>query len=107
MIALEDKPAAWLVKKLVDFTHAKKVHFTRTGECTLSDIELMDSITGTVINTAQVVYLKDSAGYVVDRHGVKHYDEPLYRAKSKLTTNSESPIWAPGVEYRNENIESQ
>jgi hypothetical protein len=37
---LEKEPSAWLVPRLLDFTHAKKVSFTRQEGCTKSDQEL-------------------------------------------------------------------
>ena len=77
---LETIPAAWLVPRLVNFANARKVYFTRQEGCTLTDEELKESLSGTVQWHAEVVYLNDGAGYVEDKHGVKHHAVPLYRA---------------------------
>lgn len=73
----ETKPSAWLVPSLVDFTNAKKVHFSRTKDCTLTDEELKAQLTGTVQWHAEI--FSDGDG-VIDRDGVKHFPVPLYRA---------------------------
>ena len=78
MVALEDKPEAYLVPTLLDFKGALKVGFSRADGCTMTDDELKDMIGGTVVWHAEI--FSDGDG-VTDKHGVTHYPVPLYRAK--------------------------
>jgi len=78
----EDAPAAWLVPTLIDFSGAAKVHFSRAEGCTASDDALKEQLDGTVQWRAEI--FSDGDG-VTDKHGVRHYPVPMYRA---LTPNA-------------------
>jgi len=73
-----NKPAAWLVPTLTDFTGARKVSFFRAEGNTSTDEELKNVLQGTVIWTAETVFLDDGDESVTDRYGIKHFPKPLF-----------------------------
>jgi len=90
---LEEKPAAWLVPHLLDFTGAR-AHFSRAEGCTLTDDDLKEQLAGTVVWNAEVCFLNDCDHFVVDRNGVKHRPVPLFRKASnaKVTGAGRRPV---------------
>lgn len=73
------KPDAWLVPMILDFTGAKKVHFTRSEKGkNLTDDELKSELQGTVIWKAETVYINDSNEPITDKYGVRHYAKHLF-----------------------------
>lgn len=73
-VALQDKPAAYLVPKLVDLKNAVRHNVPPHA------VELID---GTVMYTPE--FLFDGIRHPVeDKHGVKYYPIPLYE---KLTVS--------------------
>ena len=78
---LEEKPAAWLVPHLLDFT-GTQAHFSRAEGCAQTDDELKEQLTSTVVWGAEVCFLNDSDHEVTDRNAVTHRPEPLFRKAS-------------------------
>jgi hypothetical protein len=73
------EPTAWLIPVLLDFTGARKVHFSRTEQGkNLTDDELKQGLEGRVIWHAETVFLNDGDSTVIDKFGVKHSPKPLY-----------------------------
>lgn len=69
MIALEDKPEAYLVPTLIDLR----------GKRHSVPLEAVDLVQGTVAWRPE--YLVDGQGHgVTDKNGITHYPIPLYRA---------------------------
>lgn len=76
-----DEVVAWLVPELLTFEGCKKVSFFRTEEgAKLTDEQLKESITGSVIWRAETVFFNDgnvSKEGVKDRDGVVHFPKQL------------------------------